>query len=397
MDSQTVIQREKEYLVQNYGRPDFVIERGEGMVLYDADGKAYQDWVAGIAVNALGYGDEGIAATFIDTLKKGVLHTSNLYHTEAHTLLAQQLVEKSFADRVLFCNSGAEANEGAIKLARKYQYDQGKTGKTQIVSFSGAFHGRLMGSLALTPKEKYQGPFRPLMPDVVVGTFNDIETAKQIINERTAAVFVEPIQGEGGIHLASAEFLRALRKLCDEYDACLVFDEIQCGVGRTGKLWAHEWAGIYPDMMTIAKLLEAGLPIGAILCKQKVADCIHPGDHGSTFAGGPMVTGVANYVLGRISEPAFLAHVEEVGDYLKERLEEIHSPVIVAIRGQGLMCAIELNIEAQKVVAAGFEAGLLLVNAGVNVIRLVPPLIVEKADVDLLIERLTGLLEQVNG
>ncbi len=388
---QSVIELESANLVQSYKRPSFVLERGKGMTLYDENGKPYQDWVAGIAVNALGYGDAGLTQAIQDAAA-GLIHTSNLYYTAPQAELAALLVEKSFADRVFFSNSGTEANEGAIKFARKIAYDSGNPAKTEIVHFSHAFHGRTMGSLALTPKEKYQKPFGPLMPGAVLAEFNSIEAAQAAINENTAAVFVEPIQGEGGIHVATPEFLQALRALCDKFNAVLIFDEIQCGMGRTGDLWAHTSSGVTPDIMTLAKPLAGGLPIGAILVTDAVASHIHPGDHGTTFGGGPFITSVAEYVVERISQPEFLAHVAEVGGYLKERLEEINSPLIKEVRGRGLMVGLELTQDVTPVVDAGYEQGLLLVNAGAEVIRFVPPLIAQKSDVDTLVERLTTIL-----
>jgi acetylornithine/N-succinyldiaminopimelate aminotransferase len=389
------IHNEQEYVVQSYARPNFVLTHGTGMTLYDETGKGYQDWVAGIAVNALGYGDPGIATAMQQQLATGIIHLSNLYHSEPHAQLAKKLVENSFADRVFFSNSGTEANEGAIKFARKVAYAAGATHKTDIVAFSHAFHGRTMGSLAMTPKDKYQLPFKPLLPGVTIAEYNDIDSARAAINDNTAAVFLEPIQGEGGIHIATTEFLQALRALCDQHEALLVFDEIQCGMGRTGKLWAHEHSGVTPDIMTLAKPLAAGLPIGAILVTQKVADAIKPGDHGSTFAGGLMVTHVAGYAFDKINQPEFLAHVAETGEYLQERLSEINSPLIQEVRGRGLMVGLEMTMDVNPIVKAGYENGLLLVNAGTNVIRFVPPLIATKADVDTLIDRLTHILEQV--
>ncbi|MDQ7028104.1 MAG: aspartate aminotransferase family protein [Anaerolineae bacterium] len=390
------ISNEQNYVLQTYVRPDFVLVRGNGINLYDEDGKAYQDWVAGIAVNSLGYNDSGVAQAMQEQAATGVLHVSNLYHTEPHARLAKQLVENSFADRVYFCNSGAEANEGALKFARRVAFNSEATDKTDIVTFSGAFHGRTMGALAVTPKDKYQTPFKPMMPGVTVAEFNNIDSAKETITAKTAAVIVEPLQGEGGIHPATNEFLRALRQLCDDHQAMLIFDEIQCGLGRTGTLWAHEVSGVTPDMMTLAKPLANGLPIGAILVTQAVADNIRPGDHGSTFAGGLLVTNVASHVVERIRQPEFLAHVQEVGEYLMERLEEVNSPLIREVRGRGLMAAIELTIEAPSVIKKGYEQGILLVNAGPNTIRFVPPLIIEKSDVDSLIDKLTTILEHVN-
>ncbi|MEO1287180.1 MAG: aspartate aminotransferase family protein [Chloroflexota bacterium] len=390
------IQNEQDYVLQTYIRPEFVLVRGDGVTLYDEDDTPYQDWVSGIAVNSLGYNDAGINQAMTQQVNSGLWHVSNLYHTQPHTQLAKQLVESSFADRVYFCNSGAEANEGAMKFARRVAYTHGDTQRTEIVTFTSAFHGRTMGALSVTPKDKYQAPFKPLMSGVVVGEFNNIDSASKIINQKTAAVIVEPIQGEGGVNPATDEFLQALRQLCDEHGALLIFDEIQCGLGRTGTLWAHEASGITPDIMTLAKPLANGLPIGAVLMTQAVADTIKPGDHGSTFAGGAIVTNVASHVVERINQPDFLTHVQEVGDYLMERLEEINSPHIKEVRGRGLMVGMELDIEASQIVNTGYEHGLLLVNAGTHVVRFVPPLIIEKSDVDNLITHLTHILEDID-
>lgn len=390
------IQDERDYIVQTYIRPDFVLERGAGMMLYDTDGKAYQDWVAGIAVNALGYGDAGIAQAAQAQFDTGIIHVSNLYHTAPHAELAKQLVQRSFADRVFFSNSGTEANEGAIKFARRLAYNGDNPHKRDVVTFTGAFHGRTLGSLSLTPKEKYQKPFGPLLPGVKIAEFNNVDSARQVIDDNTAAVIVEPVQGEGGIYAATDDFLQAVRDLCDQHNAVLIFDEIQCGVGRTGTLWAHEHSGITPDIMTLAKPLAAGLPVGAILVTQRIADALQAGDHGSTFAGGPVVMRVAQYVLNRIDDADFMANVTATGDYLRERLSEINSPLIKEVRGRGLMCALELHTEVAPLIKMGFENGLLMVNAGTHVIRFVPPLIAQPADVDHLIETLVPMMEALS-
>lgn len=386
-----LIQQEHDTIVQTYKRAPFVLTGGEGATVFDAEGRSYTDWVAGIAVNALGYGDPGLQQA-IQTAATGLIHTSNLYYTAPGIELAAQLVEKSFADKVFFTNSGAEANEGALKFARKVAYEKGLTDKTEVVCFDGAFHGRTLGALSLTPKEKYQKPFHPLMPGVIVANYNDLASAQAAITDKTAAVIVEPVQGEGGIHSATPEFLRGLRDLCNQHGATLIFDEVQCGMGRTGKLWAHEHSGVTPDIMTLAKPLAGGLPIGAILMTDAVASAMHAGEHGSTFAGGGLVTGVAGHVLARVSDPAFLAHVTEIGGYLMDRLSEINSPLVKEVRGKGLMVALELTVDVSQVVEAGYKHGLLLVNAGTNVIRLVPPLVVNREHVDELVGKLTDIL-----
>ena len=391
-----VIQKDQQYSVPVAARPDFVLARGAGVTLYDADGKAYTDWVAGIAVNALGYGDKELTDVVNRQLGTGLIHVSGLYHTQAMVELAELLCSNSFADKAYFCNSGAEANEGALKFARKHAYVNEQKNKTKIVSFTQAFHGRTMGALAVTPTKKYQVPYKPLVPGAVVGEFNSLESARAIIDGDTAAVIVEPIQGEGGINVATAEFLQGLRQLCDEQSAILIFDEIQCGLGRTGDLWAHTFSGVSPDIMTLAKPLAGGLPIGAILTTDAVASAMSPGDHGSTFSGGAVVTRAAEVVVNRILSPGFLEHVAEVGEYLLERLAEINSPHITDVRGRGLMAGIELDIPPAGVVSGGYEHGLLLVSSGANVLRFVPPLIVQKADVDELVEKLTVILEGID-
>ena len=373
-----VIQKDKDYSVPVAARPDFVLARGEGVTLYDADGKGYTDWVAGIAVNALGYGDKELQTAVNAQMDSGLIHVSGLYHTQAMVELAQTLCEMSFADKAYFCNSGAEAVEGALKFARKHAYMNERANKSETVSFSEAFHGRTMGALAVTPKEKYQTPFKPMVPGSVVGEFNSVDSARECIGADTVAVIVEPIQGEGGINVATAEFLQALRALCDEHDAALIFDEVQCGLGRTGDMWAHSFAGVDPDIMVLAKPLAGGLPIGAILVTDEIASAMAPGDHGSTFSGGAVVMRAARVVLERVRSDGFLEHVREVGDYLLERLAEINSPHIVDVRGRGLMSGIELDVAPGGIVNAGYEHGLLLVSSGTNVIRFVPPLIVQK-------------------
>lgn len=386
------IQKDKQYSVPVAGRPEFVLERGEGVTVYDADGKAYTDWVAGIAVNSLGYGDKELMDVVAEQMSTGLIHVSGLYHTRALSDLAELLCANSFADKVYFCNSGAEANEGALKFARKLAYVNERKNKTKVLSFSKAFHGRTLGALSVTPTEKYQTPFKPMVPGAIVGEFDNIDSAKSLIDQDTAAVIVEPIQGEGGINLASDDFLRALRQLCDEHEAMLIFDEIQCGMGRTGDLWAHSSSGVSPDIMTLAKPLAGGLPIGAILVTEEVGGAMQPGDHGSTFSGGAVVMRAGEMVVKRMLSPGFLEHVQEVGEYLLERLSEINSPHIIDVRGRGLMAAIELSIPPADIVTQGYEHGLLLVNSGPDAIRFIPPLIIEKQHVDELVEKLTVIL-----
>ncbi len=386
-----IIQQDDQYVLHTYARAPFVLASGSGMTLTDAEGNSYLDFGSGIAVNALGHADPQIVAAVQGQIAQ-LGHVSNLYHTAPQARLAAMLCERSFADKVFFCNSGGEAIEAAIKFARKYARTAHGPGKTEIVAFSGGFHGRTAGALALTAREKYQAPFRPLMPGVRIAPFNDVAAAEKLIGPETCAVFVEPVQGEGGVHPASAEFIHALRDLCDRWGALLVFDEIQCGLGRTGKLWAYEHFGVTPDVMALAKALGGGLPIGAVLMTEAVASAMAVGDHGSTFAAGPVACCAAQVVVSRVADPALLDHVAQVGDYLMQRLNALGSPHVKQVRGLGLMVGVALDVETAPIIAAGYQHGVILLNAGPDVLRLLPPLIVEQAHVDQLIAVLEEIL-----
>lgn len=391
MNTQDIINLEHTYVLQVYPRPDFVLDHGQGCRVYDTEGREYIDCVAGIAVNALGYGDPELIQALTEQAGK-LWHVSNLYHTAPHARLAKLLCETSFADRVHYANCGASANESAFKFARRYARDRHGPGKHVIVAFTGGFHGRLFGSLAATDRPKYQEPFQPLMPGVRFARFNDVESAEAAMGDDVAAVIVEPVQGEGGVHPATPEFLAALRRLCDRHDALLIFDEVQCGLGRTGTLWAYQGYGVTPDMLTSAKPLAGGLPMGAVLMTQRVADAIHPFDHASTFAGGPLVAAVAERLVARVSDPAFLEAVRAKGEYLRQRLAALESPHVREVRGRGLLIGVELDIPAADVVKAAYAHGLLTVGAGPNVLRLVPPLIISYQEIDLVVERLSAVL-----
>ncbi len=399
METDEIIKLESDYVLQTYVRPEMVLTHGEGANLYDSTGKRYLDFTSGIAVTALGHSDPEWAAAVCDQATK-LVHVSNLYHTVPHAQLAQRLVTSSFADKVYFCNSGTEANEAAFKFARKYAREilPGKE-KTKIVAFSGSFHGRTMGSLAATYKEHYREPFLPLMPGVIFAPYNDVGAAAQVIDDEVCAVIVEPVQGEGGVKPATTEFLRTLRILCDQHQALLIFDEVQCGLGRTGTLWAHEAAGIIPDMMTLAKPLAGGLPIGATLVTQAVADVMKPGDHASTFAAGPLVCRAAEVVFDRLSTPEFLANVRAQAAYLEYRLQSLESDLISEVRAAGLLVGVEMTIPVMPLIAAARQEGLLIINAGENVLRLAPPLIIGREEIDeamQIIDRvLSGLDQQV--
>jgi predicted acetylornithine/succinylornithine family transaminase len=338
--------------------------------------------MSGIAVAALGHADPAVTAAVAEQAAT-LTHVSNLFYTAPQVGLARRLVTHSFADRVFLTNSGAEAIEGALKFARKWARERG-VGKHEIVAFGGSFHGRTMGALSITYKAAYRDPFAPLLPGVCFAPFNDLDAARAMISDDTCAVVVEPVQGEGGIHAATPEFLRGLRALCDRHAALLIFDEIQCGLGRTGRLWAHEAHGtpVVPDIMTLAKPLANGLPIGAILLTEEVAAAVGYGEHGSTFAGGPVVCRAAEVVFDRVSDPAFLAAVAENGERLRQGLRELNSPRVVEVRGVGLLVGVELDGPAAPIIAAAREKGLLIINAGENVLRIAPPLIVSGEHVD---------------
>ena len=399
MDANLIKDLETKYILQTYRRPPFVLERGDGVRVYDTEGKSYLDFVSGIAVNALGYGDPDVVRAISEQAAR-LIHTSNLYYTAPQAKLAQMLVELSFADKVFFCNSGTEANEAAIKFARKWAGQTFASGKTGFIVFSGAFHGRTMGSLALTPRAHYQDPFRPLMPGVKLAMYNDLASVEALIDDSTCAIFVEPVQGEGGIYPAKPAFLQGLRDLCDQHGILLVYDEVQCGLGRTGTLWAHEAYGVTPDIMTLAKPLGGGLPIGATLVTQAIADAIEPGDHASTFAGDPVVCAAALVSLRKIAAPAFLEHVRWAGSYLGEDLDGLARKYdcITSIRGRGLIWGIQTSLQdVGALVQAGFDRGLLTCSAGAQVLRLIPPLVVQKSDLDAAVETLDYLFAQASG
>ncbi|XWS16513.1 hypothetical protein CRYUN_Cryun34aG0094900 [Craigia yunnanensis] len=386
--SKEVIEDEGKVLVGTYARAPVVLSCGKGCILYDPEGREFLDCAAGIAVNALGYGDPDWVRAV--TEQANVLtHVSNAYYSIPQVELAKRLVANSFADRVFFSNSGTEANEAAIKFSRKFQrftHPDDRQPATDFISFTNSFHGRTMGALALTSKEHYRSPFEPVMPGVTFLEYGNIQAAKDLIQHgKTAAVFVEPIQGEGGIYSATKEFLQALRKACDDAGSLLVFDEVQCGLGRTGYLWAHEAYGVFPDIMTLAKPLAGGLPIGATLVTERVASAVVHGDHGSTFAGSPLVCSAAIAVLHKIANPGFLSSVSKKGHYFKELLIQKlgGNPHVKEVRGLGLIIGIELDVSASPLVDACRNSGLIVLTAGKgNVVRLVPPLIISEKELE---------------
>ena len=382
-------------ILGTYKRAPMRFVRASGVELFDEDDKAYLDLSSGIAVNALGYGDAGIARTIQTVLDSGLIHVSNLYRTEAGENLARFLVENSFASQVFFCNSGAEANEGAFKFARRWGRAVGTDAKTGIVALRGSFHGRLFASLAATDRPMYRAPFRPLAGGVSICERDESELDVALDGESVAAVIVEPVQGEGGVRVLEPELLRYIRRLTTEREIALIFDEIQCGLGRLGTFMAYERFGVTPDMVTLAKPIAGGLPMGATLVTSEIAETIKPGDHGTTFGGGPLVAAVANHVVRRLADPELLRTVKENGEWLGERLATIarKSARVRAIRGMGYMWGIDVVEPAGEVVQRGWDAGLLIITAGDHTLRLLPPLIIDRSD----LERGLAILESIVG
>jgi acetylornithine/N-succinyldiaminopimelate aminotransferase len=369
-------------ILGTYRRAPMEFVRAEGVRLFDSEGKSYLDFASGIAVNALGYNDAGVNAAVSEALATGLIHTSNLFRTAPGELLADKLVQASFADRVFFCNSGAEANEGAFKFARRWARNVGGPAKHEILSLRGAFHGRLFGTVAATDRPQYRNQFRPLAGGIHIHERNIEELSRVISDEQTAAVIAEPIQGEGGMRVLDHGFLRELRALTAERNVLLILDEIQCGYGRTGTFFAYESYGITPDLLTVAKPMAGGLPMGAVLLTQQVADAIVPGDHGTTFGGGPLVSHVANHVFDRLHDPKMLEHVRREGAWLGDQLLALtaRSPKVRAVRGRGLMWGVDVTEPAKDVVARALAHGLILVGAGEHTLRLLPPLVMNRKD-----------------
>jgi acetylornithine/N-succinyldiaminopimelate aminotransferase len=367
-------------LLGTYKRAPVSFVDGEGVYLVDSEGRRYLDFVSGIAVNALGYGDAGLRQA-MHAAANGLIHVSNLYATLPGQQLANALVERSFADKVFFCNSGAEANEGAFKFARRWGRTIGPA-KHEIVALRGAFHGRLFGTLAATDRPSYRAPFRPLAPGISIVERDIEDIALALDPETAAALIVEPVQGEGGVRVLDAGFVRELRALTRERQVALIFDEIQCGLGRTGRLFAYEHLGVEPDLLTLAKPLAGGLPMGAILVSAPIAATIKPGDHGTTFGGGPFLASVANYVLERLADPEMLRHVEQTGAWFGKRLVELarRNDRLRTVRGIGFMWGVDVAGPASQVVHRAFDAGLLVCSAGDYTVRLLPPLVASREE-----------------
>lgn len=396
MKTKELIENEKKYLMQTYTRPMMVLDKGEGMKVWDLEGKQYYDFIGGIAVNALGYSHPKLIQATKNQAEK-LIHCSNLFYSEPQIILAQILVEISCGDKVFFGNSGAEVNEGAIKLAVKYFKEQNKD-KHKIIYMKNSFHGRTIGALAATGKYKYQKDYLPLLPKFKQALFNDFNSVKEAVDDQVAAIIVEPIQGEGGINIASKEFIEGLRELCNKKDMLLIFDEIQCGLGRTGKVFTYQHYGVEPDILTLAKSLGGGLPIGALIAKEKVACSFKPGDHGTTFGGNPLVCAAAIVNLKVLQEEHLVENCQEKGEYFKAKLgglQEKYPEKIEEVRGLGLMLGMELKEEGQEVVNKCVEEGVLINCAAKKVLRFLPPLIVEKEEINFLIEVLDKIFKKI--
>jgi acetylornithine/N-succinyldiaminopimelate aminotransferase len=371
-------------LMPNYNRADLAFEHGDGAYLFDGKGRRFLDFGAGIATSSLGHGHPGLTAAIAQQAAK-VMHVSNLYRVPGAERLAQRFVDASFADSVFFCNSGAEANEGLVKAMRKTMHDAGQPERTRVICFEGAFHGRTLAMLAATGNAKYLAGFGPQVDGFDHVPFNNLNALRAAITPQTAGVLIEPVQGEGGIRPAQLQFLRDLRATCDEFGILLGMDEVQSGMGRTGKLFAHEWAGITPDVMSIAKGMAGGFPMGAVLARERVARALVPGSHGTTFGGNPLACAAGNAVLDVVLAPGFLAQVDATARYLWRGLLalcERYPSVFTEARGAGLICGLKCAVPNGEVQNAAVAEGLLTVAAGDNVLRLVPPLIVGEAECD---------------
>lgn len=393
MSMQSIIDEGENYLLHTYNRFPVVFDKGEGVRLYDVDGKEYLDFCAGIAVFALGYGNKAYNDAIKSQIDK-LLHTSNLYYSEPTAKAAKRLVEVSGLNRVFFTNSGAEAIEGAIKAAKRYAYNKDNSADHEIIAFSHSFHGRTMGALSITGNEKYRQPFIVENGSVKFAEYNNIESVKALVNKKTCAIILETLQGEGGIYPADAEFLEGIRKICDENDIALILDEIQCGMGRTGKMFAFEHYNVKPDIITVAKAVGCGVPVGAFILNEKYGEnSLVPGDHGTTYGGNPFVTTAINAVLDQFEELKVLDNVNSVSAYLEKKLDELveEYDFIVGRRGKGFMQGLVFDTDKMApgaVSKKALENGLVVITAGANVLRFLPPLIISNDDVDEMIVKL---------
>ncbi len=394
MNTQQIITTAEEKLIHTYNRYQIVLDHGNGTHLYDTDGKEYLDFGAGIAVFALGYNNK----EYNDGLKAQIdklIHTSNYFYNEPAVHAAQLLTQASGMDRVFFTNSGTESIEGAIKLAKKYAYLKTGSVNHEIIAMQHSFHGRSMGALAVTGNKHYQEAFGPMIPGIRFAEYNNLDSVKALINEKTCAIIFETVQGEGGIYPATKEFIEGIRALCDEKGILLILDEIQCGMGRTGSMFAYQQYGVKPDIITVAKALGCGVPIGAFLATEEVAKALVPGDHGTTYGGNPLACAAAVQVLTLFEKLHVLDNVKEVSAYLEEQLDKLVAEydTIKERRGMGLMQGLELTVAPSGIIAKALEQGLILFSAGSNVLRFVPPLVITKSDVDEMIGKLKKALE----
>ena len=395
MNKQDYINGAESALLHTYNRFPLVIDHGDGVYLYDTDGKEYLDFAAGIAVQAFGYNNK----EYNDALKAQidkVMHTSNLYYNVPIMNAAKRVLNASQMNRVFFTNSGTEAIEGAIKAAKKYAYTRDGHAGHEIIAMNHSFHGRSIGALSVTGNKHYQEPFEPLLPGVKFADFNDLEDVKSKITDKTCGIICEVVQGEGGIYPAKKEFLEGLRKLCDEKDILLIFDEVQCGMGRCGSLYAHDLYGVKPDVMALAKALGCGVPVGAFVTNEKASHALVPGDHGTTYGGNPFATAAVCEVFRQFEEKDIVAHVNEVGTYLYEKLEEVKNQfaTVKDHRGVGLMQGLEFEGPVGDLIVTALKKGLVIISAGANIIRFVPPLVIEKKDVDEMIAILTEAMKE---
>ena len=397
MEKQQYIDRAEHALYKVYNRFPVVFDHGEGVKLYDTDGQEYLDFGAGIAVMGLGYSCDEVKNAVKEQMGK-LPHISNLFYNEPAISAGEKLLAVSQMDKVFFTNSGTEAIEGALKIAKRYAYNKGMAPDYEIIAMKHSFHGRSLGALSLTGNDHYQEPFAPLIPNIRFAEFNNLDSVKALFSDKTCAVIMETIQGEGGIYPATEEFIKDVRALCDEHDALLMLEEIQCGMGRSGEMFAWQDYGVKPDVMTTAKALGNGTPVGAFLACGKAATAMVPGDHGTTYGGNPLVCAAANAVLDVFKEKNIVGHVKEVGAYLYEKLEELVAEYdcVIAHRGKGLIQGLEFNSAVGPVVTnALLEQHLVLISAGANIIRFVPPLVIKQADVDEMVVRLKAAIEAV--
>lgn len=386
MTTQEYMELGDKYFVHTYNRYKIVMDKAKGVYIYDADGKKYLDFASGIGVASLGYGNKKYTDAIKSQIDK-IMHTSNLFYNEPAVIAAEKLVKASGLEKAFFTNSGAEAIEGALKMAKRYAYDRDGKSDHEIIAMGHSFHGRTMGALALTGNEHYQKPFGPMISGIKFAEYNDLDSVKALVNDKTCAIILEPVQGEGGIYPADKEFIEGIRKICDEKDILMICDEVQCGMGRTGEMFAFQNYNVKPDIIASAKALGCGVPVGAFVAGKKCCNSLVPGDHGTTYGGNPLVTSAVNAVFDIYEEENILENVKNVGAYLEEKLDELvnENKNLVLRRGKGLMQGLVLKTPVGDTINKAIEKGLLVISAAGNVLRLLPPLIITKENVDEMI------------